>query len=158
MYINHRPAFGLDPYEIYNAFRVISNGTDSIDAVPRKLFLDELQARGEHMTDYELADCLSHLMHTDQQVDEMSTDQWSRLIDQHLPEEITVDKFMSDLVGVPTENFDDILQTWETIRQANTPRVAKKKSARLGTSYSMLKEDFEMLESARRLNRSNTGN
>lgn len=76
------------------------------------------------MTDYELADCVSNLMHLSNQVDEMSKGEMSDLLDSYLPEEITIDKFMSDIVGVPAENFEEILQAWENIRQANIPKTA----------------------------------
>lgn len=129
MYINHRPAFGLDPYQIYDAFRLINQKyTDQDDSsIQRHIFLNEMQTRGEHMTDYELADCLSNLMHANQAVDELPSSELTRLIDKHLPEEISVDKFMTEIIGVPTDDFDTILQTWERIRQSNTPRVNQSK-------------------------------
>ena len=77
------------------------------------------------MTDYELADCVSNLMHLNSQVDEMTKDEMSNLLDNYLPEKITIDKFMTDIVGVPNENFDEILQAWEAIRQANIPKIPK---------------------------------
>ena len=77
------------------------------------------------MTDYELADCVSNLMHLNSQVDEMTKDEMSNLLDNYLPEKITIDKFMTDIVGVPNENFDEILQAWEAIRQANIPKKPK---------------------------------
>lgn len=74
------------------------------------------------MTDYELADCISNLMHKGYQVDEMSKEDMVNLLDKYLPENLTVDKFMSDIIGVPPEDFEEILKTWETIKQANSPR------------------------------------
>ena len=144
------------------------------NAIKRENFLDEIQSRGEHMTDYELADCLSNLMHANYQVDELSPDELSHLIDKHLPRSLTVDKFMTDLIGIPTENFEEILQTWEKIRVANTPRVAtttattnaagaknnKSRATRqemttrsqmTGEADLLLKEDYDRLESARLL-------
>ena len=52
MYINHRPAFGLDPYQIYNAFKLLNQGYqteepgESLAQLPRFLFLNELQSKG----------------------------------------------------------------------------------------------------------------
>ncbi len=128
MYINHRPAFGLDPYEIYNAFKTLNNkynneNEDEEEHLPRHIFLDELQSRGEHMTDYELADCITHLLHTNHAVDEMSNEEQTQLIEKYLPEEVSVDRFMTDIIGIDTEDFDQILQTWERIRQNNTTRL-----------------------------------
>ena len=71
------------------------------------------------MTDYELADCLSNLMHKEKMIDEMSNEEIEKLLDDHVPENLSVDKFMSEIIGVPSENFDEILQTWEAIRNAN---------------------------------------
>lgn len=55
MYINHRPAFGLDPYEIYNAFNTLSrkynNQTYDLQSIPRHVFLSELQKRGKLIVD-----------------------------------------------------------------------------------------------------------
>jgi len=127
VYINHRPAFGLDPYQIYNSFKVLSNELQNEESIPRHLFLNELQTQGEHMTDYELADCVSNLMHLNSdQVDEMTKDEMSELLNNYLPEEVTIDRFMSDIVGVPSENFEEILQAWEAIRQANIPKSARR--------------------------------
>lgn len=129
MYINHRPAFGLDPYEIYNSFKVLSsmNNRDNSNFLPRHVFLNELQSRGEHMTDYELADSISNLLHLNQEVDDLSKDEMAALIDKYFPDKLSVDKFMSDIIGVPTEDFDQVLDTWEAIRQANTPRINSSK-------------------------------
>ena len=79
------------------------------------------------MTDYELADCVSHLLHTNHQVDELSHEQIANLIDKYLPEHLTVDKFMTDLIGVDTREFEDILEAWENIRKVNTPRLNQSK-------------------------------
>jgi hypothetical protein len=104
-----------------------SRDDDDNEGLPRHIFLNELQARGEHMTDYELADCVSHLLHTNHQVDELSHEQISHLIDKYLPENLTVDKFMTDLIGVDTREFEDILEAWENIRKVNTPRLNQSK-------------------------------
>ena len=52
VYINHRPAFGLDPYEIYNSFKILNKGYEIEDDdsnqnhIPRFVFLNELQTKG----------------------------------------------------------------------------------------------------------------
>ena len=88
------------------------------------------------MTDYELSDCISNLMHKGYQVDEMSKEDMNDLLDKYLPEKLTVDKFMSDIIGVPTDDFEEILKTWESIRQANSPRKARRSTNRAEFSSS----------------------
>lgn len=83
--------------------------------------------KGEHVTDYELADCISNLLHLNNQVDEMSHEQMAGLIDQHIPENLTVDKFMTELLGIPSTDFDEIMETWDKIRSSNTPRLKQSK-------------------------------
>lgn len=81
------------------------------------------------MTDYELAECLSDLLYLNEPVDEMSKDEMGKLIDSHLAEDITVDSFMSDLIGIPTEHFNEILNTWQTIKETNTSPSERATSA-----------------------------
>ena len=83
---------------------------------------------GEHMTDFELADCVANLLHTNHQVDELSKDELTNLIEKYLPEEISVDKFMTDIVGIDTSDFNQILETWEKIKQKNTARLNMSKN------------------------------
>ncbi|NXG33204.1 CF251 protein, partial [Dromaius novaehollandiae] len=63
LYINHRPAFGLSMKKIQRAFQVLGydneNGEKVID---RGDLLLLLQRRGEHMTEEELAACLTTLL------------------------------------------------------------------------------------------------
>lgn len=77
------------------------------------------------MTDVELAECLSNLLYLNSPVDEMSRDQIETLIDSHLAQDLTVDKFMSDLVGIPTDDFEQILNTWENIQEVNRATTAR---------------------------------
>ena len=110
-------------------FKVLNDTFDrtSSEGLPRHVFLNELQSRGEHMTDYELADCVSNLLHTNHQVDELSNEQIGNLIEKYLPDNLTVDKFMSDIIGVNTGDFEEILEAWESIRKVNTPRLNQSK-------------------------------
>lgn len=74
VYINHRPAFGLNPTDLYQAFNVICNQSDSEDGQPqinRENLLYLLQQYGEHINDYEMADCLSNLLHLNNESSEM---------------------------------------------------------------------------------------
>lgn len=86
-----------------------------------------LNLKGEHMTDYELSDCISNLLHLNKEVDEMSKEEMAGLVDKYFPESLSVDRFMSDIIGVPTEDFEQVLDTWERIKQSNTPRLNSSK-------------------------------
>jgi len=77
------------------------------------------------MTELELAECLSSLLYLNSEVDEMSRDQIESLIDSHLAEDLTVDNFMSDLIGIPTDDFENILDTWENIQQVNRATTSR---------------------------------
>ena len=57
----------------------------------------------------------------------MSHEQMAGLIDQHIPENLTVDKFMTELLGIPSTDFDEIMETWDKIRSSNTPRLKQSK-------------------------------
>uniref|UniRef100_A0A674JVE5 WD repeat domain 66 n=1 Tax=Terrapene triunguis TaxID=2587831 RepID=A0A674JVE5_9SAUR len=63
LYINHRPAFGLSIKEIQNTFQVLGYDTENGEIViNREDLLQQLQHRGEHMTEEELAECLTTLL------------------------------------------------------------------------------------------------
>lgn len=70
VYINHRPAFGLNPADLHRAFDVLCDQISPADGQPemtREDLLKLLQQCGEHMSDYEMADCLSNLLHLNNQ-------------------------------------------------------------------------------------------
>ena len=46
MYINHRPAFGLDPMKLIKAFETLGLPTDKGNAIDRGDLLDLLQTKG----------------------------------------------------------------------------------------------------------------
>ena len=73
------------------------------------------------MTSYELADCLSNLLHLNLPIDEMSIEESAHTLNDLLPEKINVDTFMTHLMGVPKEDFNEILQSWEEIYRMNSP-------------------------------------
>ena len=76
---------------------------------------------GEHMTSYELADCLSNLLNLNLPVDEMSIEEAAKTLNELMPETMNVDGFMTHLMGVPQENFEEILQTWQEVYRMNSP-------------------------------------
>jgi hypothetical protein len=61
MFINHRPAFGLDPADLNQVVNVLSdqlNPNNDQPQITRENLLFLLQQYGEHMNDYEMADCV----------------------------------------------------------------------------------------------------
>ena len=74
MYINHRPAFGLNPADLNQAFELLTDEFSSEDGQPqisRENLLYLLQQFGEHMNDYEMADCLANLLNLNNETTEM---------------------------------------------------------------------------------------
>ncbi|CAF5059740.1 unnamed protein product [Rotaria sp. Silwood1] len=66
LYINHLPAFGLNPADLNQAFNGLSdqlNPDNNQPQITRENLLFLLQQYGEHMNDYEMADCLGNLLH-----------------------------------------------------------------------------------------------
>uniref|UniRef100_A0A7M4F497 Cilia- and flagella-associated protein 251 n=1 Tax=Crocodylus porosus TaxID=8502 RepID=A0A7M4F497_CROPO len=110
LYINHRPAFGLSVKEIQSAFQVLGYENENGEKViKRGDLLQLLQCRGEHMTEEELAECLSTLlgMNPEGGTSELGTcDPAGKhlifcLIEEEIPEEITAERFTADILGLP---------------------------------------------------------
>ncbi|NWX11723.1 CF251 protein, partial [Aegotheles bennettii] len=107
LYINHRPAFGLSMTKIKRAFQVLGYDNENGDKViDRGDLLLLLQRRGEHMTEEELAQCLTTLMgrHPAGEGSEPDTDHPSgaaALSEEEIPEEITAEIFAADILGLP---------------------------------------------------------
>ncbi|KGL84942.1 WD repeat-containing protein 66, partial [Tinamus guttatus] len=107
LYINHRPAFGLSMKKIRRAFEVLGydneNGEKVID---RGDLLLLLQRRGEHMTEEELATCLTTLLGTNPEggISEPGTCDPSGAaasLEEEIPDEITAEIFTADILGLP---------------------------------------------------------
>ncbi|XP_059569326.1 cilia- and flagella-associated protein 251 isoform X2 [Alligator mississippiensis] len=107
LYINHRPAFGLSVKEIQSAFQVLGYENENGEKViKRGDLLQLLQCRGEHMTEEELAECLSTLlgMNPEGGRSELGTCDptgAAGLIEEEIPEEITAEIFTADILGLP---------------------------------------------------------
>ncbi|CAF0988367.1 unnamed protein product [Adineta steineri] len=74
LYINHRPAFGLNPADLTHAFNVLSDQLNSNNGQPeiyRENLLCLLQQYGEHINDYEMAECLANLLNLNHETTEM---------------------------------------------------------------------------------------
>lgn len=59
LYVNHRPAYGLHPFHLEEAMKVLGESTGSVE---RGELLDMLENGGEQMTEAELADCLATVL------------------------------------------------------------------------------------------------
>ncbi|XP_035196390.1 cilia- and flagella-associated protein 251 isoform X1 [Oxyura jamaicensis] len=107
LYINHRPAFGLSMKTIRRAFQVLGYDNENGDKViDRGDLLLLLQCRGEHMTEDELAQCLTALLgrHSGggrSDPDTCDPSGAAALTEEEIPEEITAERFTADILGLP---------------------------------------------------------
>ncbi|NXA17425.1 CF251 protein, partial [Ibidorhyncha struthersii] len=107
LYINHRPAFGLSMKKIQQAFQVLGYDNENGDKViDRGDLLLLLQCRGEHMTEDELAWCLTTLMGKHPREGGSEGDTYNpsgaaALTEEEIPAEITAEIFAADILGLP---------------------------------------------------------
>ncbi|XP_009878650.1 PREDICTED: WD repeat-containing protein 66 [Charadrius vociferus] len=107
LYINHRPAFGLSMKKIQRAFQVLGYDNENGDKViDRGDLLLLLQCRGEHMTEDELAQCLTTLMGKRPREGGSEPDAYdpsgaAALTEEEIPAEITAEIFTADILGLP---------------------------------------------------------
>ncbi|NWW45210.1 CF251 protein, partial [Pedionomus torquatus] len=107
LYINHRPAFGLSMKNIQRAFQVLGNDNENGDKViDRGDLLLLLQCRGEHMTEEELAQCLTTLLGKrpgggGSDPDTYDPSGAAALTEDEIPAEITAEIFTADILGLP---------------------------------------------------------
>ncbi|NXV75602.1 CF251 protein, partial [Atlantisia rogersi] len=106
LYINHRPAFGLSMQKIQQAFQVLGYDNENGDKViDRGDLLLLLQCRGEHMTEDELAQCLTSLLgkrpgRGESEPDTNDPSGAAALTEEEIPEEITAEIFAADILGL----------------------------------------------------------
>ncbi|XP_076127408.1 cilia- and flagella-associated protein 251 [Alosa pseudoharengus] len=112
LFVNHRPALGLRLHELQSAISVLgqSDGTGDTQ-IPRDLLMELLQARGEHMTEEELAECFSTLLgvsseggRSEAEAGSMHWPDKETLLDTEIPEEITLETFVKGILGFPLSN------------------------------------------------------
>ncbi|NXL92783.1 CF251 protein, partial [Alectura lathami] len=107
LYINHRPAFGLSMKAIQRAFQVLGSDNENGDKViDRGDLLWLLQCRGEHMTEEELAVCLTTLLGRHPEggrpdLDTCDPSGAAALMEEEIPEEITAERFTASILGLP---------------------------------------------------------
>ncbi|NXW60505.1 CF251 protein, partial [Eurystomus gularis] len=107
LYINHRPAFGLSMKKIQRAFQVLGYDNENGEKVlDRGDLLSLLLCRGEHMTEAELARCLSTLLGRSPAGGGSSPDTHdpsgaAALTEEQIPAEITAEVFAADILGLP---------------------------------------------------------
>ncbi|NXL28126.1 CF251 protein, partial [Glaucidium brasilianum] len=107
LYVNHRPAFGLSMKNIQRAFQVLGYDNENGEkVVDRGDLLLLLQCRGEHMTEEELAQCLTTLLGKrpgggGSELDTYDPSGAAALTEEEIPEEITAEIFAADILGLP---------------------------------------------------------
>ncbi|KFQ43220.1 WD repeat-containing protein 66, partial [Nestor notabilis] len=104
LYVNHRPAFGLSMNKIQRAFQVLGYDNENGDKViDRGDLLWLLQCRGEHMTEDELALCLTTLLgrRPGGEGSDSDTSGEAALTEEEIPAEITAEIFAGDILGLP---------------------------------------------------------
>ncbi|CAF4217961.1 unnamed protein product [Rotaria magnacalcarata] len=79
----------------------------------RENLLYLLQQYGEHINDYEMADCLSNLLHLNNEstemFDTMNAEDACQFIENQLPEYVTIQTFMEDLLKMPSQYVDQVM-------------------------------------------------
>lgn len=108
LYVNHRPAFGISPFDLHEAFSKLGTPSDEGFALDRDNLLSLLQNKGEHMTEAEMAEVMSTLLGIGELGGSTETGTYSasdagEFLRAHLPENITADNFAAQVLGFQTE-------------------------------------------------------
>ncbi|KAI3372831.1 hypothetical protein L3Q82_023280 [Scortum barcoo] len=114
LYVNHRPAFGISSDDLAQAFHVLGDrGSTQQPVLQRHELLELLQARGEHMTEEEVAECFTTLLGLNEEEEE----EWGRgeadiyksdsgdseySLECAIPDEISMETFAGLILGFPS--------------------------------------------------------
>lgn len=106
--MNHRPAFGISPFDLHEAFSKLGKPSDEGFAVDRERLLSLLQNKGEHMTEGEMAEFMSTLLGNADLGGSAETGTYDasnagEFLRAHLPENITADNFAAQVLGFLTD-------------------------------------------------------
>ncbi|KAF7661991.1 hypothetical protein LDENG_00248570 [Lucifuga dentata] len=103
LYINHRPAFGISVDELFQAFCVLGDDDGSGQPVlQRHELLELLQVQGEHMTEDEVAECLSTLSGLNEHdINKLDIVDSKCSLEYVIPKEISMETF-SHILGFPS--------------------------------------------------------
>lgn len=112
LYVNHRPAFGLSPFDLHEAFSKLGTPGDEGFAIDRDRLLSLLQNKGEHMTEAELAELMSTLLGLGELGGSAETGIYDasnarEFLRKYLSEDITADSFAAQVLGFVTEGGTD---------------------------------------------------
>ncbi|XP_069475694.1 cilia- and flagella-associated protein 251 [Ambystoma mexicanum] len=122
LYCNHRPALGISMDELQDAFKVLGTEDENGDwAIDRGELLQLLQTQGEHMTEEELAECLTTLLGLNPEGGSSETGSYDStgaalLLEQEIPQTITSRMFAAEILGLPVlppepETYEDVTDT-----------------------------------------------
>ncbi|XP_035495206.1 cilia- and flagella-associated protein 251 isoform X1 [Scophthalmus maximus] len=103
LYVNHRPAFGISRDELIQDFHVLGNRVSTGRSVLRKhKLLQLLQARGEHMTEEEVAECFTKLLGLNEVDEEGQEGHGMYTFDAAIPDKISLETFTGHILGFPS--------------------------------------------------------
>ncbi|XP_032233978.2 cilia- and flagella-associated protein 251 [Nematostella vectensis] len=111
LYVNHRPAFGLSPMELHDAFNHLGEPSDEGFQINRDQLLALLQNKGEHMTEAELAEYMSTLMGIadlggSAETGTFDASNATAQLSAQLPEFFTADSFAAQVIGFGGEELE----------------------------------------------------
>lgn len=104
LYINHRPAFGISASDLEKTFDILGYQNEKEEkAIALEELLQLLQTRGECMSEEEVAETLSTLLGLNPEggSSEFDVKDASKLLGQQLPQEMTNEVFVYEVLGFP---------------------------------------------------------